>query len=90
MLGITEKIRSSPINTYLVRDTQSLELCHKLGIKKASLCPDMSWLYIKGQNRKIKKTNIVILNPRDWEDDGQEDVQIFQRYISISIYRRTN
>ena len=40
----SEKIRSIPVNTYLVRDTKTLAYCNKLGIKKAEYCPDLSWL----------------------------------------------
>lgn len=78
VLGFTEKIRSIPINEYFVRDTQSLELCHKIGIKKAKLCPDMSWLYLKGQERKINETTTVILNPRDWGNKSQENETILR------------
>ncbi len=69
VLALTEKFRSLSINEYLVRDTQSLELCHKIGIKKAKMCPDMSWLYLKEESRKINKNNNVIINLRDWNDE---------------------
>lgn len=64
LLAITEKIRSIFINYYYVRDTQSLELCKNIGIKKAKICPDMSWLYLKNNKRSENKNNIVIVNLR--------------------------
>lgn len=64
LLAITEKFRSLFINEYLVRDTQSLELCHRIGIKKAKLCPDLSWLYLKEKERKGNINKNVIINLR--------------------------
>ena len=64
LLAITEKIRSIFINYYYVRDTQSLELCKNIGIKKAKICPDMSWLYLKNEIRNENKNNTVIVNLR--------------------------
>lgn len=60
-LAISEFLRSIFISDYYVRDTQSLELCHKIGIKKAKLCPDLSWVYLMGTNRILNiKKNIAI------------------------------
>lgn len=62
-LGFTELIRSFFINYYLVRDSESLKLCHNIGIKKARLCPDLSWVY-KPQTMKnnADKEGIILLN----------------------------
>ena len=75
-LGFTEKIRSLFINNYFVRDTQSLNLCHSLGIKKAKLCPDMSWLYLKNEPRKINYEKEVIINFRNWKDEKKQQAVI--------------
>ena len=72
-LGFTEKIKSLFINYYYVRDTKSLILCHDIGIKKAKLCPDLSWSYLSNKKKEInKKDNIItiglkesILNEKD-------------------------
>lgn len=73
-LGVTEKIKSLFINYYYVRDTKSLNLCHDIGIKKAKLCPDLSWSYLSDKKKEINKNNIItiglkesILNEKDPE-----------------------
>lgn len=38
----------------------------------------MSWLYLKGQERKINETTTVILNPRDWGNKSQENETILR------------
>lgn len=65
LLAITEVIRSFFIYKYFVRDTTSLDLCHRIGIKKAELCPDMSWLYKINSDRILNNTNNVIVNLRN-------------------------
>lgn len=65
LLAFTELFRSICIYKYLVRDTASLVLCHKIGIKKAELCPDMSWLYKIHSDRILNNTNNVIVNLRN-------------------------
>ena len=65
LLGISEKIRSIPVNGYYVRDEASLELCRKLGIKKAMFCPDMSWIYLMKEPRKVNDSNIITVCLRD-------------------------
>lgn len=66
-LGVSEVIRSWSINTYLVRDKKSQDLCKKIGIKKAKMCPDLSWLYLKNEQRIIYQIeeNTVIICLRD-------------------------
>lgn len=63
--GITEKFRSKFINYYYVRDTKSLNLCKKIGIKKAKICPDMSWLYLNKKYKCLNKNNIVTVSLRE-------------------------
>ncbi len=63
--GITEKFRSNFIKHYYVRDTESLNLCQKIGIKNAKLCPDMSWLYLNKKNKKINNNNVVSVTLRE-------------------------
>lgn len=64
-LGISEKIRSNSVDGYYVRDEASLELCKKLKIKKVKLCPDMSWIYLLKEPRKINENHIVTVCLRD-------------------------
>lgn len=73
-LGISERIRSWTINYYLVRDEKSLKLCHEIGIKKAKLCPDLSWLYLKNKKREISldKDNSIIICLRDSMFDTED------------------
>lgn len=76
MLGITEKIRSVFIDYYYVRDTKSLELCHRIGIKKAKMCPDMSWLYDFDGERHANDNNDICINLRGTVDfNADEDYQ---------------
>ncbi len=64
-LAITEKIRSIFIDYYYVRDTKSLTLCHNIGIKKAKICPDMSWIYLIDKPKKLNNNNIVTISLRE-------------------------
>lgn len=57
LLAVTESLRAVFVNHYLVRDSHSLQLCHSIGISKAKLCPDMSWLYRKYYTPQQKATN---------------------------------
>ena len=63
-LALSESLRGYFVSKYYVRDTKSLALCHAIGIKKAELCPDMSWLYEFGEKRQIQvgggKTTILL------------------------------
>lgn len=61
MMYFSEKVRSIFINYYYVRDSISLKKCHDIGIKKAKLCPDMSWLYNEHSSRNINFDNKNIL-----------------------------
>lgn len=80
-LAITEFIRSLFVSKYYVRDTMSLKLCHDIGIKKAQLCPDMSWLYKMNEARIPNNSNIVILNLRN----STFDEFISSNYINTLI-----
>ena len=72
-LAFTEKIRGHFVDYYYVRDSKSLNLCHDIGIKKAKLCPDMSWLFDKNLIRNQNDSNKICINLRksifDTEDD---------------------
>ena len=84
-LALTEKFRSIFINYYYVRDTKSLELCKKIGIKKANLCPDLSWIYEYNSSRKFnKKSNIVIVNLKGSTYDGNDEKYI--RFIKKKCF----
>lgn len=73
LLGISEKIRSIPVNGYYVRDEASLKLCYKLKIKKAMLCPDMSWIYLMKEPRKTNNSNIVTVCLRESIFDTEDN-----------------
>lgn len=86
LLAITEVFRSLCIYKYLVRDTASLTLCHKIGIKKAELCPDMSWLYKMDSSRILNNTNNIIVNLRNSTLDEYVD----NNYIENLLKRCEN
>ena len=71
-LGISEKIRSIFINHYYVRDKKSLELCNKYRITKTKICPDMSWIYLEKNSRKINKTKNIIVCLRNSMFDSED------------------
>ncbi len=64
-MAIVEKFRSNFVDFYYVRDTKSYELCQKLGIKKAKICPDMSWIYLEKHREEINESNIITVNLRE-------------------------
>lgn len=64
-LAITEFLRGNIVSHYYVRDSKSLFLVKRMGIKKAKICPDMSWLYNQEHQKQINDTNIVLLNFRN-------------------------
>ena len=64
MMALSEWIRGLFLSYYYVRDTGTLERCHKIGIKKAKLCPDLSWIYHSDHLKRINKTNAVMVNMR--------------------------
>lgn len=59
-LAVTEFLRALFVKYYLVRDTYSLQLCHSVGITKAKLCPDMSWLYRRHTTTQKKAVNSLL------------------------------
>lgn len=77
-LAFSEFIRSWFISNYLVRDSQTLQLCHRIGIKKAKLCPDLSWIYMPHTLRQLNRTNIVTVNLRN----STLDEYIHDEYIN--------
>lgn len=74
MMAVSEWIRGLFLSHYYVRDTVSLERCHKLGIKKTKLCPDLSWIYHCDHPKRINKTNAVMVTLRNSiYDEVEED-----------------
>lgn len=65
MMALSERFRGVFLSRYYVRDTQSLERCRKMGIKKTEFCPDLSWIYDCDHPTKINKTNTVMVNLRN-------------------------
>ena len=81
-LAMTEFIRGLFISKYYVRDTMSLKLCHNIGIGKAELCPDMSWLYRIGTLRNLNtNSNWVIVNLRN----STLDEFVYDDYIKMLV-----
>ena len=81
-LAMTEFIRGLFISKYYVRDTMSLKLCHNIGIGKAELCPDMSWLYRIGTLRNLNTNSIwVIVNLRN----STLDEFVYDDYIKMLV-----
>lgn len=65
-----EKFRSLFISEYFVRDSVSLDKCKRMNIKKARLCPDMSWSYMKNTERVKKEAQgVVAVTFRSHGDD---------------------
>ncbi len=72
-MAISEKVRSTFVNYYYVRDTASLKKCKDIGIKKSDLCPDMSWLYSANEKSNINDNNIIMINLRNSIFDDVDD-----------------
>jgi polysaccharide pyruvyl transferase WcaK-like protein len=64
LMAISEWFRCLWLTHYFVRDTQSLERCRKMGIKKVKLSPDLSWLYDPEHPRRVNNTGVVMVNLR--------------------------
>ena len=73
---LSERLLSSIVNFYYVRDSISLTNCHQAGINKCKLAPDLSWgrKFNNLMGAEIVKTNIV-LSFRDFcESTADKDV----------------
>lgn len=64
-LAATERFRSNFISHYYVRDQKSYELCKEIGINKAMICPDMSWLYERKLVKEFNNGNEVCVCLRE-------------------------
>lgn len=82
-LAFTEKIRGYFVDYYYVRDSKSLKLCHDIGIKKAKLCPDMSWIFDKNLIRKKNQNNKICINLRKSIFDTEDDKVYQQKMIEM-------
>lgn len=72
--SISEKILSTLISYYYVRDTISLNSCKNIGINKVQLAPDLSWGYIvKGVDTPNSTSNCIILSFRDYCTNKKND-----------------
>lgn len=87
-LAITEFLRACFVSSYYVRDYQSLNRCHKLGIKKAKICPDMSWLYNHNSIRKLNEEVVVSLCFRNMNSKTniEENDKLLDKIISILTF----
>ena len=65
LMAISERFRALFLTHYYVRDSQSLQRCREMGIKKAQICPDLSWIYHKDHSRKINHTRQAMVNIRN-------------------------
>lgn len=65
LMAISEWFRALFLTHYYVRDTQSLQRCRDMGIKKVRMCPDLSWIYHKDHSRKINHTQCAMVNIRN-------------------------
>ncbi|MFD2966738.1 polysaccharide pyruvyl transferase family protein [Sphingobacterium bambusae] len=57
---IGEWFRALFIKNYYVRDSISLDFVHSIGIKKASIFPDLCWSYTPKLNQKVDSENVLI------------------------------
>lgn len=77
MMALSERVRCVSLSHYFVRDTLSLQRCHKIGIKKAQFSPDLSWIYDAGHARRVNQTNTVMVNLRNsiFDDVHEEFIE---------------
>lgn len=77
LMALSERIRCIFLSHYFVRDTLSLQRCHKIGIKKAKFSPDLSWIYDADHAKRINQTNTVMVNLRNsiFDDVHEEFVE---------------
>ncbi|WP_158099604.1 polysaccharide pyruvyl transferase family protein [Faecalibacterium sp. An77] len=76
----SEALRGLFVNSYFVRDTQSLQRCRSMGISKVQLCPDMSWIYEEGTERQENASDVVMINMKGSTLNIKE-----QKYIDALI-----
>lgn len=75
----SEKLRSSLINEYYVRDYQTLEYCHKIGIKGAKYCPDLSWLLTSYKNSINVSCSVGITFRTSGKNNTQFDTLLLEK-----------
>ncbi len=71
-LAFSERIRSKFLTRYYVRDSKSLERCKAYKIQNVDFCPDLSWCFDNGHERKINNTKTVMVNLRNSIFDDKE------------------
>ena len=74
-LGITEFLRASTNQYYLVRDSLSLKLAKSLGIKHARFHPDLAWMYKVSLTENSKEKSKIMVSFRDSVVEGQSSGQ---------------
>lgn len=63
---LSERLLAAAIPNYFVRDSISLDNCHKAGVN-VRVAPDLSWGYkVKGNDHSNVDSNLVILSFRDY------------------------
>ena len=72
MMAFSEWLRGLFLSHYYVRDTVSLARCHKIGIKKTRMCPDLSWAYDSNHEQRTNQTGCVMVNLRNAVFDDVE------------------
>ena len=74
LMALSEWLRGLFLSHYYVRDSVSLARCHRMGIKKTKMCPDLSWAYHAEHERRINKTGAVMVNLRNAVFDDVEQL----------------
>lgn len=64
LMALSEWFRCLSLSHYFVRDTQSVQRCRKLGIRKAKLSADLSWIYDPQHPNRVNRTNVIMVNLR--------------------------
>ncbi|MBD8490895.1 polysaccharide pyruvyl transferase family protein [Echinicola sp. CAU 1574] len=85
--ALSERIRSWFTDHYLVRDSISLQLAHRIGINKAQYFPDLAWMYsANGVDLSLANKNEIIFSFRDsiYKDDSGDTYQ--DKLINSLIY----
>lgn len=90
-MEISERFRSLFVTDCYVRDTQSLEYCKKIGLKKVNLCPDMSWL-LRHKVEQLNKNKAIFLTFKgstyNNTDAEYEEAVITQCNHMLSFFRQ--
>ncbi len=72
--GLSEKLLSSVINFYYVRDSISYYNCKHSGVEKCQQAPDLSWGGFYGNSDRKTSTNNILVSFRDFcvSESGKE------------------